>query len=76
MIGERDVIDARREEMEAEYFGSLEATQHLFSALDPIWEAACDDEDLAAELLGDRPRQPVAWVGPLVVEPIDLDVPF
>ena len=41
MIGERDVIDARREELEAEFFAG--SNDERFSALDPDFEAACDD---------------------------------
>lgn len=48
MIGERDVIDARREELEAEFFAG--SNDERFSALDPAFEAACDDAAQDVEL--------------------------
>lgn len=41
LIGERDVIDARREELEAEFFAG--SNDERFSALDPDFEILCDD---------------------------------
>lgn len=42
------MIDARREELDAEFFAG--SNDERFSALDPLFEAACDDAAADVEL--------------------------
>ena len=57
MIFEREVRDARREELEAEYFA--ESNDERFSALDAMTELAAYDESLLDPDFKPRPRLPV-----------------
>jgi len=64
-------MDAQREELEAEFFARYDADKWNYSALDPLFELACDDypepgDELVLPVLPQEPE----WC------PDCLSVPF